>query len=78
MAAAQDCARGPQVESPIHEVFIGSTGVIDRATGRHREGAAGIFDQLSNRGGAQAARAILTTDLKAKSVVRHTSMAAGL
>ena len=56
-----------------HEVFIGSTGVIGRTLPVDRivKALPALFDQLSTRGGAQAARAILTTDLRPKSVVRR-------
>ena len=58
---------------PIHEVFIGSTGVIGRALPVDRivKALPALFDRLSIHGGRQAARAILTTDLKPKSVVRR-------
>jgi glutamate N-acetyltransferase/amino-acid N-acetyltransferase len=58
---------------PIHEVFIGSTGVIGRALPVDRiiKALPHLFKNLSRAGGAAAARAILTTDLKPKSVVRH-------
>ena len=76
MAAARKTAAlvARSVGSPIHEVFIGSTGVIGRAlpVARIVKALPALFDQLSSRGGAQAARAILTTDLKPKSVVRRT------
>ncbi|WP_455379274.1 bifunctional glutamate N-acetyltransferase/amino-acid acetyltransferase ArgJ [Petrachloros mirabilis] len=58
---------------PVHEVFIGSTGVIGRTLPldciAHTLPA--LFDALSENGGAKAARAIMTTDLKPKSVVRQ-------
>ena len=59
--------------SPVHEVFIGSTGVIGRALPIDRiiKALPDLFKRLSHTGGAQAARAILTTDLKPKSVVRR-------
>lgn len=58
---------------PVHEIFIGSTGVIGRALPLDRilNALPGIFDRLSPGGGPAAARAILTTDLKPKTVVRH-------
>ena len=58
---------------PVHEVFIGSTGVIGRAlpVDRILKALPELVHRLSPRGGAEAARAILTTDLKPKSVVRR-------
>jgi glutamate N-acetyltransferase / amino-acid N-acetyltransferase len=58
---------------PVHEVFIGSTGVIGRAlpVDRITKALPDLFKRLSRTGGARAARAILTTDLKPKSVVRR-------
>jgi len=58
---------------PIHEVFIGSTGVIGRALPVERivKALPALFKRLSASGGIQAARAILTTDLKPKTVVRR-------
>jgi glutamate N-acetyltransferase / amino-acid N-acetyltransferase len=58
---------------PVHEVFIGSTGVIGRALPVDRivKALPDLFAGLSHTGGAAAARAILTTDLKPKSVVRR-------
>jgi glutamate N-acetyltransferase/amino-acid N-acetyltransferase len=55
-------------------VFIGSTGVIGRTLPVDRivKALPALFDQLSSQGGAQAARAILTTDLNPKSVARGT------
>lgn len=58
---------------PVHEVFIGSTGVIGRPLPLDRilHTLPSLFDALSDKGGARAARAIMTTDLKPKSVVRQ-------
>ena len=58
---------------PVHEVFIGSTGVIGRALPVDRiiKALPALFKRLNPAGGARAARAILTTDLKAKTVVRR-------
>ena len=39
--------------------------------GPHRQGAPRLFERLSSLGGLSAARAILTTDLKPKSVARR-------
>ncbi len=56
------------VQAPVHEVFISSTGVIGRALPVERivRALPALFKKLSVRGGADAARAILTTDLKPK------------
>ncbi len=55
---------------PTHEVFVGSTGVIGRVLpiDRVKAGIPALFAQLSRRGGPQAARAIMTTDLRPKEV----------
>jgi len=74
MAAAKRTAAlvARALRVPIHEVFIGSTGVIGRALPVERivKALPHLFDQLSSGGGAHAARAIMTTDLKPKSVAR--------
>ncbi len=59
-----------------HEVFIGSTGVIGRVLPVKRiiQGIPLLLAQLSRRGGPSAARAIMTTDLRSKSVVRQASI----
>ena len=56
---------------PVHQVFIGSTGVIGRVLpiDRIKAGIPALIAQLSSRGGPQAAQAILTTDLRPKTVV---------
>lgn len=56
------------VQAPVHEVFISSTGVIGRVLPVERIVSAlpALFKNLSIRGGADAARAIMTTDLKPK------------
>jgi glutamate N-acetyltransferase/amino-acid N-acetyltransferase len=58
---------------PVHEVFIGSTGVIGRRLPVDRivKALPDLFNRLSRTGGAKAALAILTTDLKSKSAVRR-------
>ena len=75
MAAAQRTAAlvARALQIPIHEVFIGSTGVIGRALPVERivKALPALFKSLSSRGGANAARAIMTTDLRPKSVVRQ-------
>ncbi|MEO5954238.1 MAG: bifunctional glutamate N-acetyltransferase/amino-acid acetyltransferase ArgJ [Nitrospiraceae bacterium] len=55
---------------PSHQVFIGSTGVIGRALPLNRimKGIPKVFSQLNDRGGPDAARAIMTTDLRPKSI----------
>ena len=59
---------------PIHHVFVGSTGVIGRTLPMERivRALPALFAALSRRGGRLAARAIMTTDLKPKSVARQT------
>ncbi|MBH0184347.1 MAG: bifunctional glutamate N-acetyltransferase/amino-acid acetyltransferase ArgJ [Nitrospira sp.] len=56
---------------PVHQVFVGSTGVIGRVLpiDRIKAGIPALMAQLSSRGGPQAAQAILTTDLRPKTVV---------
>ena len=55
---------------PSHHVFIGSTGVIGRVLPVNRiiKGIPQLLTQLSDRGGLDAARAIMTTDLRPKSI----------
>ena len=59
-----------QMGIPRHEVFIGSTGVIGRELPvRHIiDGLPRLLTQLSDRGGIEAAKAIMTTDLRPKSI----------
>ncbi len=59
-----------QLSIPVHHVFVGSTGVIGRVLPIDRITTAvpTLIARLSIAGGAQAARAILTTDLKPKTV----------
>ncbi|MBS0155077.1 MAG: bifunctional glutamate N-acetyltransferase/amino-acid acetyltransferase ArgJ [Nitrospira sp.] len=59
-----------QLAIPRHQVFVGSTGVIGRTLPIDRITAAmpSLFSRLSVKGGAQAAQAILTTDLRPKTV----------
>jgi glutamate N-acetyltransferase / amino-acid N-acetyltransferase len=58
---------------PVHEVFVGSTGVIGRALPLDRivKAFPTLLHSLSSRAGMQAARAIMTTDLKPKTVARQ-------
>jgi glutamate N-acetyltransferase/amino-acid N-acetyltransferase len=55
---------------PSHHVFIGSTGVIGRVLPVDRivKGIPQLLSQLSDCGGMDAARAIMTTDLRPKSI----------
>ncbi|HXV68073.1 MAG TPA: bifunctional glutamate N-acetyltransferase/amino-acid acetyltransferase ArgJ [Nitrospira sp.] len=55
---------------PVHEVFVGSTGVIGRVLpiDRITSGIPTLMSKLSVPGGRQAAHAILTTDLRPKTV----------
>lgn len=59
-----------QLSIPLHQVFIGSTGVIGRTLPIDQITTAipTLFSRLSVKGGAQAAQAILTTDLRPKTV----------
>ncbi len=59
-----------QLSIPVHHVFVGSTGVIGRTLPIDRITTAIpiLFSRLSVTGGAQAARAIMTTDLRPKTV----------
>ena len=58
---------------PVHQVFVGSTGVIGRVLPIDRITAAvpALIARLSISGSDQAAQAILTTDLHPKTVVRQ-------
>lgn len=75
MAAAQRTAAvvARILGTPIHEVFIGSTGVIGRPLPVDRivKAVPDLFKRLSSLGGLSAARAILTTDLKPKAIARR-------
>jgi len=55
---------------PAHHVFIGSTGVIGRVLPVNRivKSIPQLLMHLSDRGGLDAARAIMTTDLRQKSI----------
>jgi glutamate N-acetyltransferase/amino-acid N-acetyltransferase len=67
-AMASAVAQGLSI--PVHEVFVGSTGVIGRALpiDRIKAGIPALLARLSSHGGKQAAQAILTTDLRPKTV----------
>ncbi len=69
-AKAMATAVAQQLSIPAHHVFVGSTGVIGRVLPIDRITTAipTLIARLSIAGGAQAARAILTTDLKPKTV----------
>ncbi len=72
LAAAKKTATlvARHVGVPSHQVFIGSTGVIGRVLPLNQimKGIPKVFSQLSDRGGPDAARAIMTTDLRPKSI----------
>ena len=82
LAAAKQTARevARHLSIPSHHVFIGSTGVIGRALPVNRivEGIPQLLMQLSDRGGLDAARAIMTTDLRPKSIVLQDSIGSRL
>jgi glutamate N-acetyltransferase/amino-acid N-acetyltransferase len=75
MAAAQRTAAvvAQTLGIPIHEVFIGSTGVIGRPLPVDRiiKAVPALVERVSSLGGLSAARAILTTDLKPKTIARR-------
>jgi glutamate N-acetyltransferase/amino-acid N-acetyltransferase len=75
MAAAQRTAAvvARTLGIPIHEVFIGSTGVIGRPLPVDRiiKAVPALVERASSLGGLSAARAILTTDLKPKAIARR-------
>jgi glutamate N-acetyltransferase / amino-acid N-acetyltransferase len=72
LAAAKKTARllARPLGVPSHQVFIGSTGVIGRVLPVNRiiKGLPQLLSQLNDRGGVNAARAIMTTDIRPKSV----------
>ena len=75
MAAAQRTAAvvARTLGIPLHEVFVGSTGVIGRPLPVDRivKAVPHLFEHVSSLGGLSAARAILTTDLKPKTIARR-------
>jgi glutamate N-acetyltransferase/amino-acid N-acetyltransferase len=75
LVAAKAMARtvAEQLSIPVHQVFVGSTGVIGRVLPIERITAAvpALIARLNISGGDQAARAILTTDLRPKTVARQ-------
>jgi glutamate N-acetyltransferase / amino-acid N-acetyltransferase len=69
-------ALAEQLSIPAHQVFVGSTGVIGRVLPIDRITAAvpTLVACLSIPGGDQAAQAILTTDLRPKTVARQAKI----
>lgn len=69
---ASEVAR--RLSVPLHQVFVGSTGVIGRTLpiDRITAGIPVLISRLSRQGGTHAARAILTTDLRPKTVAVRT------
>ncbi len=63
---AASVAKG--LRAPLHSVFVGSTGVIGRplSIGAIKRAIPRLIGKLRRAGGAEAARAILTTDTRAK------------
>ncbi|NOT22257.1 MAG: bifunctional glutamate N-acetyltransferase/amino-acid acetyltransferase ArgJ [Nitrospiraceae bacterium] len=72
LAAAQQTATllAQRMGVPQHHIFIGSTGVIGRIlpVSKIVAGIPPLLARLSDRGGLDAARAIMTTDLRPKSI----------
>ncbi len=72
LAAAKKTARllARHIGVPAHQIFIGSTGVIGRVLPVDRiiKSMPQLLMQLSDRGGPDAARAIMTTDIRPKSI----------
>jgi glutamate N-acetyltransferase/amino-acid N-acetyltransferase len=72
LAAAKKTARllARHIGVPSHQVFIGSTGVIGRVLPVNRiiKSMPQLLTRLSDRGGPDAARAIMTTDIRPKSI----------
>ncbi|MBA5866162.1 MAG: bifunctional glutamate N-acetyltransferase/amino-acid acetyltransferase ArgJ [Nitrospira sp. CR1.3] len=75
LAAARETAAlvARHLRIPTQEVFIGSTGVIGRRLPVERivRGIPQLLERLSDRGGLSAARAIMTTDLRPKTVAHR-------
>jgi glutamate N-acetyltransferase / amino-acid N-acetyltransferase len=78
LAAAKKTAQllARYIRVPSHQVFIGSTGVIGRVLPVDRivKGIPKLVAQLSDRGGPDAARAIMTTDLRPKTIALQDSI----
>lgn len=72
LAAAKKTARvlARHIRVPAHQIFVGSTGVIGRVLPVDRivKGLPNLVAQLSDHGGPDAARAIMTTDIRPKSI----------
>ncbi len=72
LAAAREMARlvAQGLQVPLHTVFVGSTGVIGQPLRmeRIRAGFPSLTSRLRRGGGVEAAKAILTTDLRIKQV----------
>ncbi len=70
-AVAMATAVSKSLAIPVNQVFVGSTGVIGRVLpiDRVQAGIPTLIAKLSRTGGRQAAQAILTTDLRPKTVV---------
>jgi glutamate N-acetyltransferase/amino-acid N-acetyltransferase len=64
---------------PTHEVFVGSTGVIGRPlpVDRILRGIPQLVTRCTHRNGLPAARAIMTTDLRPKTIALHQSINGG-
>jgi glutamate N-acetyltransferase / amino-acid N-acetyltransferase len=75
-AKAMATAVAEQLTIPVHQVFVGSTGVIGRVLPIERITAAvpTLIAQLGVPGGDQAAQAILTTDLRPKTVAKRAKI----
>ena len=78
LAAAKKTVRllARSIGVPSHHVFIGSTGIIGRVLPVNRiiKGIPQLLTQLSDSGGLDAARAIMTTDLRPKSIALQDSI----
>ena len=66
-----------RVGTPLHTVFVGSTGVIGRSLPitKIRRGMPALFQRLSPSGASQAANAILTTDTRSKQIAVRGNIA---
>jgi glutamate N-acetyltransferase/amino-acid N-acetyltransferase len=78
MLAARAMARAvaQQLAIPLQQVFVGSTGVIGRALPIDRiiSAVPTVISRLSVQGGHHAAQAILTTDLRPKTVAVQSTI----
>lgn len=75
-AKAMATAVAEQLSIPVHHVFVGSTGVIGRVlpVDRITTAVPRLVARLSIPGGDHAAQAILTTDLRPKTVARQAKI----